>query len=155
MKNGRRSTTNDRTKSKKPMHALTTIMSFFGQTVLQTLKIDGVHSHFSFGDNNARTIPTSPQHGLEKSSPGGSSPHTEGRRGKPNLPPFKLEFEDRQKPMEIKLLNDLVKYDDRSNVNAASYSTRPQSPHILLVFANNSSIYEMLFESKLMADFDM
>ena len=49
--------------------------------------------------------------------------------------------------MEIQVLNGLVKHNDRLNVNAASYSTQPQSPHILLVFANDSATYEMLFES--------
>ena len=49
--------------------------------------------------------------------------------------------------MEIQVLNDLVKHNDRLNVNAASYSTHPQSRHMLLVFANDSPTYEMLFES--------
>ena len=46
-----------------------------------------------------------------------------------------------------KCSNDLLKHDDRLNVNAASYSTHPQSLHILLVFADDSPTYEMLFES--------
>ena len=49
--------------------------------------------------------------------------------------------------MEIQVLNGLVKHNDRLNVNAASYSTHPQSSHILIVLANDSSTYEMLFES--------
>ena len=49
--------------------------------------------------------------------------------------------------MEIQVLNDLVKHNSRSNVNAASYSTHPQSRHVLLVFANDSPTYEILFES--------
>ena len=49
--------------------------------------------------------------------------------------------------MEIQVLNELVKHNDRLNVNAASYSTHPQSRHMLLVFANDSPTYEMLFES--------
>ena len=49
--------------------------------------------------------------------------------------------------MEIQVLNDLVKHNDRLNVNAASYSTHPQSRHVVLVFANDSPTYEMLFES--------
>jgi hypothetical protein len=40
-----------------------------------------------------------------------------------------------------------VKYNDRLNVNAASFSTHPQSSHVLLIFANDSPTYEMLFES--------
>lgn len=49
--------------------------------------------------------------------------------------------------MEIQVLNDLVKHNDRLNVNTASYSTHPQSRHILRVFANDSPTYEVLFES--------
>ena len=81
-------------------------MSFFGQKIPQDSKTSGVHSYFSFGDNATRTKPTSPQHGLEKSSPGGSLAHTDGRRRRANLPPFKLEFDAQRKPMEIKVLND-------------------------------------------------
>ena len=128
-------------------HAPTTTMSFFGQKIPQDQKTSGVHSYFSFGGNGTRTRPTSPQHGLEKSSPGGSSANTDGRRKKSNLPPFKLEFEAQQKPMEIRVLNDLVKHNGRLNVNTASYSTHPQSRHVLLVFANDAPTYEILFES--------
>ena len=110
-------------------------------------KTSGVRSYFSFGDNDTRTKSTAPQHGLEKFSPGESSAHTEGRRKRANLPPFKLEFDAQQKPMEIQLLNDLLKHSDWLNVNTGSYSTHPQSRHVLLVFANDSPTYEILFES--------
>ena len=135
-------------------HAPTTNMSFFGQTVPQNPKTDGVHSYFSFGGNDTRVKPIFRQDVSQKSSsmkqqrpPDESSPYTQGRRKRQNLPPFKLEFKDRQKPMEIQVLNDLVKHNYRLNVNAASYSTHPQSSHILLVFANDSATYEMLFDS--------
>ena len=49
--------------------------------------------------------------------------------------------------MEIQILNDLVTHNGRLNVNTASYSIHPQSPHVLLVFAHDSPTYEMLFES--------
>ena len=75
-------------------------------------KTSGVRSYFSFGDNDTRTKPTSPEHGLEKFSPGESSAHNEGRRKRANLPPFKLEFDAQQKPMEIQRLNDLLKHSD-------------------------------------------
>ena len=134
--------------------APTTTMSFFGQTVPQNPKTDGVHAYFSFGGNDTRSKPIFRQDTSQKSSsmqhqrpPGESSPYTEGRRKKSNLPPFKLEFEAQQKPMEIQVLNDLVKHNDRLNVNTASYSTHPQSRHVLLVFANDSPTYEILFES--------
>ena len=139
---------------KTNIHAPTTNMSFFGQTVPQNPKTDGVHSYFSFGGNDTRLKPVFRQDVSQKSSsmkqqrpPDESSPYTQGRRKRQNLPPFKLEFKDRQKPMEIQVLNDLVKHNDRLNVNAASYSTHPQSSHILLVFANDSATYEMLFDS--------
>ena len=135
-------------------YAPTTTMSFFGQTIPQNPKTNGAHSYFSFGGNDTRSKPIFRQDASQKSSPmnqqrppGESSPYTQGRRKKPNLPPFKLEFKDRQKPMEIQVLNDLVKHNDRLNVNAASYSTHPLSPHILLVFANDSPTFEMLYES--------
>ena len=87
-------------------HAPTTATSFFGQKIPQDPKTSGVHSYFSFGDNETRTKPTSPQHGLEKCSPGGSSAHADGRRRSANLPPFKLEFDAQRKPIEIQVFND-------------------------------------------------
>ena len=78
---------------------------------------------------------------------GESSAYVGGRKKRANLPPFKVEFEAQQKPMEIQVLNDLVKHNDRLNMNATSYSTHPQSRHMLLVLANDSPTYEMLFES--------
>ena len=129
-------------------------MSFFGQTVPQNLKTDGVHSYFSFGGNGTRSKPIFRQTASQKSPPmqqpsasGASSTYVGGRRKRANLPPFKLEFEAQQKPIEIQVLNDLVKHNDRLNVNAASYSTHPQSSHVLLIFANDSPTYEMLFEN--------
>ena len=135
-------------------HAPTTTMSFFGQTIPQNPNTDGVHSYFSLGANDTRLKPIFHQDVSQKSSsmkqqrpPVEPSPYTEGRRKRANLPPFKLEFEAQHKPIEIPVLNDLVKHNDRLNVNTASYSTHPQSRHVLLVFANDSPIYEMLFES--------
>ena len=128
-------------------HAPTTTMSFFGQTIPQDSKADGVHSYFSFGANDARAKPKFHQHASEKSPPHESSARIDGRRKRANLPPFKLEFDAQRKPMEIQVLNDLVKHNSGLNVNAASYSTHPQSRHVLLVFANDSPTYEILFES--------
>ena len=51
-------------------HAPTTTMSFFGQTIPKDSRTSGVQSYFSFGGNDTRTKPTSPQHGFEKSSSG-------------------------------------------------------------------------------------
>ena len=91
---------------KSNTHAPTTTLSFFRQPIPQNLKDDGVYSHFSFRGNNARTKPTFPQHALEKSSPGGSSAPIDGRRRRANLPPFKLEFDAHQKPIEFQVFND-------------------------------------------------
>ena len=98
---------------KNNSHAPTTAMSFFGQAVPQNLKTDGVHSYFSFGGNDTRSKPIFRQTALQKSPPmqqpsasGASSTYVGGRRKKSNLPPFKLEFEAQQKPMEIQVLND-------------------------------------------------
>ena len=109
---------------KTDTHAPTTAMSFFRQKVTQDSKTSGVHSYFSFGDNDKRTKPTSPQHALEKSSPGGSSAHTDGRRKRANLSPFKLEFDAHQKPMETQVFNGWL------NVNAVFYPTHHQSWHV-------------------------
>ena len=132
---------------KNNTHAPTTTMSFFGQTVPQDSKADGVHSYFSFGANEARAKSKFHQHASEKLSPSESSAPIDGRRKRANLPPFKLEFDCQRKPMEIQVLNELVKHNSGLNVNAASYSTNPQSRHVLLVFANDSPTYEILFES--------
>jgi cobalamin-dependent methionine synthase I len=65
---------------KTDTHAPTTAMSFFGQKVPQDLPTNGVHSYFSFGGNDVRNKPTFHQHALDKSSPGGLSSYTGGRR---------------------------------------------------------------------------
>ena len=100
-------------------------------------------------ETNDRTNYEKPIPMQQPSASGASSTYVGERRKRANLPPFKLDFEAQQKPMEIQVLNDLVKHIDRLNVNAASYSTHPQSRHMLLVFANDSPTYEMLFESSL------
>jgi hypothetical protein len=135
-------------------NAPTTTMSFLGQTVPQNLRTDGVHSYFSFGGNDPRSKPIFQQDISHKSSPmkqqqpaGESSLCTQPRTKKSNLPPCKLEFQAQQKAIEIHVLNDLVKHNDRLNVNTAFYSIHPQSQHVLLVFENDSPTYEVLFES--------
>ena len=65
---------------------------------------------------------------------------------KQTFPPFKIEFERQQKPAEIRVLNELVKYNKNLNVSSASYSSSSQTQHVLLLFANDSSSYELLFE---------
>jgi hypothetical protein len=54
-----------------------------------------------------------------------------------HLPPFKIELEDQQKPPEIHVLNNLVKYNNRLNVSTATYSKQIQSKHVLFVFVND------------------
>ena len=90
---------------KNNTHAPPITMSFFGQKIPQGLKNSGVHSYFSFGNSDGRDKPTFPQYGLEKSTPGGSLARIDGRRRRANLPPFRLEFDAQQKPMEIPTFN--------------------------------------------------
>ena len=112
----------------------------------------GVHSYFSFGHNNTRQ--SNAAHKVSQKSTSfnqqqsreHSSPFNHKRKDKVHLPPFQLEFEVRQKPPEILVLNDLVKNNDRLNVTTALYSTRPLSSHVLLIFANDPSTYELLLE---------
>ena len=134
-------------------HTPTTTTNSLQQTSSKSTNVAGVHSYFSFGDNNTRK-PNTGQKASQKSSSlhqqtsgSQSSAVTYGPRGKTQLPPFKLEFEAKQKPSEILVLNDLVKHNERLNVNTALYSTRPLSSHILLVFANDPSTYELLLEN--------
>lgn len=61
----------------------------------------------------------------------------EGRRRPVKLSSFKLEFENQQKAAEILILNDLV--------NTTRHLTHHQSRYLLLLFANDSSTYELLF----------
>jgi hypothetical protein len=97
-------------------NAPTSTMSFFGQTVPQNLKTDGVHSYLSFGGSDTRSKPIFHRNIFHKSSsmkqqqsPGESSSlYPQTRTKKSKLPPFKLEFDAQQKPMEIHVLNDLI-----------------------------------------------
>ena len=73
--------------------------------------------------------------------------HIVDEQRRANLSPFKLEFKAQQKPMKIQVLNNLVKHNNRLNVNTTSYSTHPRSRHVLLVFANDSPTYERSFEN--------
>ena len=97
-----------------------------------------VHSYFSFGEHQSRTKP--------KFNSVIQSAHD--KKMKPNFPPFKLEFERQHKPAEIQVLNELVKHNKNLNVSSALYSSYPQTRHVLLLFANDSSSYELLFENK-------
>ncbi len=122
-------------------------------TTQQGKSVGAVHSYFSFGENKTKPKPKPncnppmearrEQQQPEISSWGGNGSE---RRTNAKLPPFKLEFEDQQKPLEIQVLNDMVKKNYRLNVSSASYSTHPHSRHVLLLFANDTSTYEMLFE---------
>ncbi|CAF1516447.1 unnamed protein product, partial [Rotaria sordida] len=68
------------------------------------------------------------------------STYSDERNNQLNLPPFKIEFENQQKPTEIQVLNDLVKQNNKLNISTAFYSTYIQSKNVLVLFANNSSI---------------
>lgn len=111
--------------------------TFFGQPIPTNAKSEGVHSYFSLGTNANRPKPITRE----------PLTYSEGNKRRANLPPFKLEFDAQKKPVEIHVLNELVKHNDRLNVNAASYSTHPLSTHVLLLFANDSPTYETLLDS--------
>lgn len=97
----------------------------------------GIHTYFTFGENQTRTKPKSTS----------AMKNFSAQNRKNNFPPFKIEFENQQKPIEIHVLNELVKNNNKLNVSSASYSSYPQSRHVLLLFANDSSSYELLFEN--------
>ena len=133
----------------------TTTSTLFKLTTKLNNPIEGVHSYFSFTGGETRAKPTlnrkssrEPSNRLQQQHEAElSSENIHNRKIKLNLPPFKLEFEYKQKLLEIHVLNDLVKYNDQLNVSAAIYSTHPQSQHTLLLFANDSSTYETLLDN--------
>ncbi len=45
------------------------------------------------------------------------------------------------------MLNNLVKYNNRLNVSTATYSKQIQSKHVIFVFVNDSTTYELLFKN--------
>ena len=135
MKTGKR-LRNQRSKQspKKNTHAPTTTMSFFGtDDPSKPEKLMEFHSYFSFGGNDTRSKPIFSSRGISEIVFTAAATACwwiiavcwRKKKRKSNLPPLKLEFEAQQKPMEIQVLNDLVKYNDRLNVNTASDSTRP------------------------------
>ena len=128
-------------------------MTFFGLPVPQNPSAGQVHSYFSSDDNAVRAKPnfnrpvfdrTPPSH--QSSNKADSMKPVESTRRPVKLPPFKLEFENQQRPAEILVLNDLVKHNNHLNVNTARYLTHHQSRHLLLLFANDSSTYELLLQ---------
>ena len=63
------------------------------------------------------------------------------------LLPFKIDFESHQKPSKIQVLNALVTYNNRLNVSTAFYSKQTHSQHVLFLFINDLSTYELLFKT--------
>lgn len=117
------------------------------------IQSEGVHSYFSFGRAepkvksgfNKNRLLELPRTEIQHSTQVEMNDNIIERNKNLHLPPFKLEFKDQQKPPEIQVLNDLVKYNNRLNISAASYSKNIQSTHVLLLFVNDSSTYELLF----------
>ena len=68
--------------------------------VPQDSKTSGVHAYFSFTANDTRSKPISRQHAPQKSTPSESLAYVERRKKRADLPPFRLEFEAQQTPME-------------------------------------------------------
>ncbi|CAF4712236.1 unnamed protein product [Rotaria sp. Silwood1] len=114
---------------------------------------EGVHSYFSFEKAETKPRPLSPKknsQGLRRTQAQYSANallnnNIHERNNQLNLPPFKIVFENQQKPPEIQVLNDLIKQNHKLNISRAFYSKYIQSNNVLLLFANDSSTYEMLF----------
>ena len=114
----------------------TTTCPMSEQTTQASKAPTSVHNYFSFGENQTRAKPKF----------NSVIRNTNEQKTKTNFPPFKIEFENQQKPIEIHVLNELVKHNNKLNVSSASYSSYPQSRHVLLLFANDSFSYEFLVE---------
>ena len=106
------------------------------QTTQASKAPTSVHTYFSFGGNQTRA----------KTKFNSAIRNINDQKTKTNIPRFKIEFVNQQKPIEIHVLNELVKHSNKLNVSSASYSSYPQSRHVLLLFANDSSSYELLVE---------
>ena len=112
-----------------------------------------VHSYFSSDENFVRSKPNSNRSAFARmpsqhQSTTVANPNKSAatRRRSVPLPPFKLEFENHQKPTEILVLNELVKHNDHLNVDTARYLSHHQSRHLLAIFANDSATYEFLLQ---------
>ena len=134
-------------------NAQSSSLTFFGVPVPPNSSTGHVHSYFSSDDNFVRSKPNAnrsafaripPQHQSTTVANPNNSAAT--RRRSVPLPPFKLEFENHQKPTEILVLNELVKHNNHLNVNTARYLSHQQSRHLLAVFANDSATYELLLQ---------
>jgi hypothetical protein len=125
------------------------------QMTHQNIQSEGVHSYFSFGRAEPKIKARSNQHKSQEiprikthhSTLAAIHNNISERHKNSHLPPFKIEFEDQQKPPEIQVLNNLVKYNTRLNVSAATYSKHIESKHVLLLFVNDSTTYELLFKN--------
>ncbi|CAF1580394.1 unnamed protein product, partial [Didymodactylos carnosus] len=53
------------------------------------------------------------------------------------FPPFKIRFDNQQKSTEIKVLNELVKFNSKLNLSFARYSSFTQTSNVLSIFAND------------------
>ncbi|CAF0925140.1 unnamed protein product [Rotaria sp. Silwood1] len=125
------------------------------QITYSDVTTEGVHSYFSFGKAETKLKPLSTKknfQGLRRTQAqyqtnSSLNNNINARNNQLHLPPFKIEFENQQKPPEIQVLNDLVKQNHKLNISTAFYSKYIQSHNVLLLFANDSSTYEMLFEN--------
>jgi hypothetical protein len=138
-----------KTKLTSPQHIK------FSQNTNRDKPSDGVHNYFSFGRAEPNSKPKFKHHNMQERSntTTNQSPpplsndvvHQQIQRSK--LPPFKITFENNQQPPEIQVLNELVKYNNRLNVSTAFYSKHINMKHLLLLYANDSSTYEMLCQN--------
>ena len=128
-------------------------LTFFGVPVPPNSSAGHVHSYFSSDDNFVRSKPNSNQSAFaripsqhQSTTMADPIKPVANRRRPVQLPPFKLEFENHQKPTEILVLNELVKHNNHLNVNTALYLSHHQSRHLLAIFANDSATYELLLQ---------
>ncbi|CAF3396181.1 unnamed protein product [Rotaria sp. Silwood1] len=122
---------------------------------------EGVHSYFSFGKAETKLKPLSTKKNFQElrrtqaqyPTTASLNNNINARNNQLHLPPFKIEFENQQKSPEIQVLNDLVKQNHKLNISTAFYSKYIQSHNVLLLFSNDSSTYEMLFENSSWSNF--
>jgi hypothetical protein len=113
------------------------------QVTCQNSQFKGVHSYFSFGraepkiksrsnQNKSQALPrTETLH----PTPSAENVNISGRNKNPYLLAFKIAFINQQQPPIL------------LNVSAASYSEDHQAKHVLLLFVNGSSTFELLFKN--------
>ncbi|CAF1167063.1 unnamed protein product, partial [Didymodactylos carnosus] len=141
-------------RGKKPDSNLNTTMA--NSSAVATHTPSSVHSYFTFGVPNKQTtmpLPSKPSTRTfhnSKFNNKTSRPQFDTKNRNPNssqkclFPPIKIKFENTVKPSEPKVLNEIIKFNTRLNINFIRYSTLPNHANELLIFANNADTYQQL-----------